>query len=74
MVKREETAGTTDLDRHQERPRRGTRGRIDFTLRILVHPQTQPATTLPTLNTELPTLVSVPNAGILHCNAIAGKR
>jgi type I restriction enzyme R subunit len=40
LIRREETAGTIEI--HDGRPRRRSRGRIDYTLRIKVNLGTQP--------------------------------
>jgi len=41
LIKREETAGAIDIDPASGRPRRQTKGRVDYTLRIKVYPDTQ---------------------------------
>jgi type I restriction enzyme R subunit len=42
LIKREETAGAIEIDEATGRARRRARGRIDYTLRAKVNPETQP--------------------------------
>ena len=42
LIRREETAGAIDPDPAGGKPRRRPKGRVDYTLRIKVHADTQP--------------------------------
>jgi len=42
LIKREETAGAIDIDPSGGKPRRRAKGRVDYTLRIKINPESQP--------------------------------